>query len=371
MKLKLSVLAVGLALGAAAHADGNVTVFGILDGGIMNASKTVVGSGTKSVTAFQDAQMLPSIYGLKGSEDLGGGLKAGFELEGGFNIANGTHNSPGVYQTQIFGRVAQVTLGGDWGKVGVGMQVDPGLIAAISTEPRGMTDSLSSLEHWIIATVGNNNANNSGSLSGGIFDQNAVTYTYTGNGLYLGALYGFGGAAGSTSAGEVNSLGVTYTVSGFTASGSYAKANSPATTGASMGKSSEIEVVGLAYAMAPFAVRGQYGRYKSAYTAGTPYADIKNYGIGLDYAVTTANKVNLSYYQSKDGSPVAGGKTTELAVMDTHALSKRTSVYAQVASVKTDANAGASAALGEIYTPSAIPMGATTTLIGLGMQHVF
>jgi predicted porin len=376
MKLKLSVVAVGLALCAGAHADGNVTVFGILDGGFMHASKTGPTGTGGAVTAFQDAPILPSIYGFKGTEDLGGGLKAGFELEGGFNLANGTHNSPGVYQSQIFGRVAEITLGGEWGKFGVGMQVDPGLIAAISTEPRGMTDSLSSLEHWIIGTVGNNNGTGFGSLGGGIFDQNALTYTYAANGVYLGVEYGVGGVAGSTSSGTTEALGATYTNSGFTVSGSFAKAEcvTNATTCTSAHTSSQIDAFGLAYAMGPWAVRGQYGEYKSAYNnGGTALEDVKNWGVGFDFKTSDTNKLNAAYYRSKDSGAPAGGKTTELALLDIYSLSKRTSVYGQVASVKTDTNAGASAALGGIYTPVGLfaSAGVTTTLFGFGMQHVF
>jgi len=330
------------------------------------------GNGSGRVLGFQDAQMLPSIYGIKGTEDLGGGLRAGFNLEGGFNVANGTHNSPGVYQSQVFGRETKVTLGGDWGTVGAGMQVDPGLIAAIATEPRGMTDSLSSLEHWIIGTLGAQGGPSptaTGSLSGGIFDVNSVEYSYSGNGLYLGLLYTFGGVAGSTSAGSGFSGGATYSNSGFVGSLSYAEEKSDATTGPTNGKSSQIDVFGLGYTISSFAVRAQYGEYKSAYFAGTAQEDVKNFGIGFDYSMGQ-NKVNLSYYRSKDSAPSAGGKTTEIALMDTYGLSKRSSMYAQIASVKTDANAGASQFLGGIYTPGSA-LGATALYIGLGVQHTF
>ncbi|HSY26288.1 MAG TPA: porin, partial [Burkholderiaceae bacterium] len=92
-----------------AHAQSSVTVYGIIDAGFVTQSNA--NAAGDRATSFQDAQILPSIYGFKGTEDLGGGLKAGFNLEGGFNSGNGQHNSPGVYQTQLFGREAKVTLG--------------------------------------------------------------------------------------------------------------------------------------------------------------------------------------------------------------------------------------------------------------------
>lgn len=363
----LAVLAAFAAAGSA-QAQTSVTLYGIIDAGFMSQSN----SGTPSAgrtTGFVDGQILPSIYGMKGTEDLGGGLTAGFNLEGGFNAGNGTHNSPGVYQTQMFGREAKVTLSGDFGTVGAGMQVDPGLIASISTEPRGLTDSFSMLEYWILATLDNNIANG-GSLQGGIFDQSAVTYTYAKNGLYFGVEYGFGGVAGSTSANSTESVGISYNYAGFVVSGSYAKANDPNPT---IGTSSQIDVFGAGYDFGNVAVRGQYGEFKSSYVGGDAASDVKAWGVGVDWKTSVANKVNLSYYDAKDDGIIGGGKTTEIALLDIMALSKRTQVYAQYANVKADANAGLSAAIGGIYVASGATAsaGATTNYFGVGLQHSF
>jgi predicted porin len=364
----LAVLGAFAAAGSA-QAQSSVTLYGIIDAGFMTQNN----SGTPSAgrtTGFVDGQILPSIYGMKGSEDIGDGLKVGFNLEGGFNAGNGTHNSPGVYQTQMFGREAKVTLGGEWGTVGAGMQVDPGIIASIATEPRGLTDSFSMLEYWIIATVGNNAANG-GALGGGIFDQNAITYTYTHNGLYVGLEYGVGGVAGSTSANQTESIGVSYSIAGFVASGSYAKSNDASPT--SGNTSSQIDVFGLGYDFGNFAVRGQYGEFKSNYLGGNAASDIKSWGVGFDWKTSVGNKINLSYYDAKDDGIIGGGKTTEAALMDIYALSKRTQLFGQVAWVKADANAGLSAYIGGLgaYTAGLNSAGETTTYFGVGIQHSF
>ena len=369
LKKTLCSLAVLSAFAAgSAHAQSSVTLYGIIDAGFMTQNN----SGTPSAgrtTSFVDAQILPSVYGMKGSEDIGDGLKVGFNLEGGFNSGNGQHNSPGVYQTQMFGREAKVTLGGDWGTVGAGMQVDPGIIASIATEPRGLTDSFSMLEYWIVATVDNNLAGG-GSLEGGIFDQNALTYTYTHNGLYVGLEYGFGGVAGSTSAGQTESIGVSYSYAGFIASGSYAKADS---VKVGVGTSSQIESLGLGYDFGNFAVRGQYDEFKSAYVGGTAASDVKAWGIGFDWKTSVANKINFSYYDAKDDGVIGGGKTTEFALLDIMALSKRTQLYAQYAYVKSDANAGLSSVIGGVgaYTAATATVGESTNYFGVGVQHSF
>ena len=108
-KSVITLVLAGFFAAGAAQAQSSVTMYGIIDAGLMTQSN----SGTPSAgrtTSFVDAQLLPSIYGFKGSEDLGGGLTAGFNLEGGFDSGNGTHNSPGVYQTQMFAREADVSL---------------------------------------------------------------------------------------------------------------------------------------------------------------------------------------------------------------------------------------------------------------------
>lgn len=375
-KTLCSLAVLGAFAAGSAQAQTSVTLYGIIDAGFMSQNNSGGTPSAGRATAFVDGQILPSIYGFKGTEDLGGGLKAGFNLEGGFNAGNGTHNSPGVYQTQMFGREAKVTLEGDWGTIGAGMQVDPGIVAAIATEPRGMTDSFSMLEFWIMSTLENNIAGG-GSLQGGIFDQNALTYTYAKNGLYVGLEYGFGGVAGNTSANSTESIGVSYNYAGFVVSGSYAKdQNSNPLVG---GTSSQIQVFGAGYDFGNVAVRGQYGEYKSAYINGssTTGTDIKSWGVGVDWKTSVQNKVNLSYYDAKDDgvAPTAGGKTTEIALLDIYALSKHTQLYAQYANVKADLNAGVSAALGGIYvTPAGgltATAGQTTNFFGVGIQHEF
>jgi len=413
MKKQLVALAVAGAFCSLAHADGGVTVYGTLDAGLMYASKapTAVGLAncsvaangrtiftnyqpnpsnppctTGSMTAFNDSQMAPSVYGLKGGEDLGGGLKVNFDLEGGFNTGTGTVNNEGT--GGIFGRQANLGLSGSWGAVTAGMQFDPAFVAALSTEPRGMVDALSSLDIWAGTLIGSQSPN---VLAGGIFDQNAISYSYEGNGLWIGVLYGFGGIAGCSSCGAEESLGVTWTGSGVTVAAGFTKGNqnqigSPANNNYS-GTGTEIWHIGAGYATGPFAARLQYTDYKSDYfnpgvgsPNSSPGLETKEIGVGFDWKVG-ANTANLAYYNVKgDGGIVdaTGGKTTEIALMDNYALSKRTSMYAQIASVKVDAftgtsGPGLSGTIGGTYSGvgnTAVP-GATTTFIGLGMQHNF
>jgi GBP family porin len=82
-------------LASAAHAQSSVTLFGLIDTGLVysnnaraNAAKTTGGSGTQ----WQELAGVINTprWGLRGTEDLGGGLSAVFWLESGFNSTNGT-----------------------------------------------------------------------------------------------------------------------------------------------------------------------------------------------------------------------------------------------------------------------------------------
>ena len=409
--VKVSVAAVALAFGAAAYADG-VTMYGNIDIGVMSASKacktasglTCTASG--SVVGLQGSQMQANDFGLKGSESLGNGLTAGFDLEGGFNIANGSlgvdsgtgtslygtaagASQLGSYAGSIFSRTAEVSLSGNWGTVAAGNQVDPALIASASTEPRGLTYSLSMLDAWVLtsAASGSTGFNFGNTLAtGSVFDNNSLSYSYSANGLYVGALYGFGGIAGSSSAAQQTSIGASYTYDNFAVSGSFAKNKQVGLNAGSAVDGSQIADFGLGYTYGAWAIRAQYGEFKDygaaslAGTGGNLVDDFKVWGIGVDYNTNAANKLNLSFYDGKNSSAATDNKTQEIALMDNYSLSKRTSVYGQIASLKLDANAGLiGSAMGGLFTPvGAVGVSSVngssserTTYIGVGMTHSF
>jgi len=110
--MKKSLLALGVlgAFAGAAHAQSSVTLYGIIDGGFTYVNKTggnVAGTGnaTKNIS-LNSGNLQGSRWGLKGAEDLGGGLKAIFVLESGFNVNNGMSAQGG----RLFGRQAYVGL---------------------------------------------------------------------------------------------------------------------------------------------------------------------------------------------------------------------------------------------------------------------
>src|SRR5574343_165236 len=124
--LTLAVLA--LAAGAA-QAQSNVQVYGLLDVGIETANNKSATGGSQ--TSGISGGMKTSRWGLRGSEDLGGGLKAVFNLEGG--ILMDTGNMDGV----LFKRQANIGLEGSFGRVIIGRSFTTVYDTVISFDPMG------------------------------------------------------------------------------------------------------------------------------------------------------------------------------------------------------------------------------------------
>jgi predicted porin len=145
---KTQVALAALALMASTAALAEVTIYGTLDAAIThtNNGKGTAFDGTGSWTA-------PSHLGLKGGEDLGGGLKANWQLETGVTLNNGAAVSGGFGGTSavgnrgttgignagaLFTRVATVGLSGDFGSLTFGQQLSPFIVTnAVGTAGNG------------------------------------------------------------------------------------------------------------------------------------------------------------------------------------------------------------------------------------------
>jgi predicted porin len=101
-----------------ALAQSNVVVFGIVDVGVERIGGVAVGTAKENSTRVTGSNQIASRWGFRGSEDLGGGLKAVFHLESGFAPDTGTLMQNG----RLFGREATVGLAGSWGQLNIGHQ---------------------------------------------------------------------------------------------------------------------------------------------------------------------------------------------------------------------------------------------------------
>src|SRR5246127_1591064 len=171
-----SLFAVGaLCLAATAHAQSSVTLYGLIDAGITYTNNQ---HGQKNFQATS-GNINGSRFGLRGAEDLGGGLKAIFVLENGFNVQNGKLGQ----NSRLFGRQAFVGLSSsEFGTVTLGRQYDSlvDFVAPLSATAGTFGDT------GFAHPFDNDNLNHSVRMN------NAVKYTsdiYSG--FKFGALYAF------------------------------------------------------------------------------------------------------------------------------------------------------------------------------------
>jgi predicted porin len=129
--MKKTVLAAALAAASfMAHAQSSVTIFGIVDAVITHGHGSVANR-----TAIENSGYNSSRIGFRGVEDLGGGLYAGFHMEGAVNNDNGSGATTNTNNQAsgttgggglTFGRKMHVTLGSNsWGEFRLGRDYTP------------------------------------------------------------------------------------------------------------------------------------------------------------------------------------------------------------------------------------------------------
>ena len=127
--ISLAILALAAAAGGAAQAQSNVQVYGLLDVGVENANNSSATGGSN--TRVISGGMNTSRWGIRGTEDLGGGLKAVFNLEGGILMDTGAQDGA------LFRRQAYVGLEGAFGRVVVGRSFTSVYDTVIGYDPMG------------------------------------------------------------------------------------------------------------------------------------------------------------------------------------------------------------------------------------------
>lgn len=197
MKKTILALAVLGAFGGAAHAQsGSVTIYGAVDASLSYVNKiSTGGKETGSQMALDSGLMKGSRLGIKGSEDLGGGLKAVFTIENGFNVDTGEAGQKGT----LWGRQATVGLSGNFGTILAGRQKDVLDDVGSITSPGDFGGVVSRVHSLNLDRTNGERVNNS------------IRYnTPNFNGFTGSVIYGFGEQAGSTGAGQSFGLGGTY-----------------------------------------------------------------------------------------------------------------------------------------------------------------
>jgi len=174
---KTQVALAALALVASSAALAEVTIYGTLDAAIANSTgKGTYLDGTGSWTA-------PSHLGFRGEEDLGGGLKANFNLETGVSLNQGAATSGGYASFggsrngALFTRVATIGLSGDFGAVSIGQQLSPFIIPVVVGGGAGMGPGSFFVNRLILSGYGAAALSGPNYTHDGFFQSNSIQYT--------------------------------------------------------------------------------------------------------------------------------------------------------------------------------------------------
>jgi predicted porin len=316
MKKSLLALAVLGAFAGAASAQTNVTLYGIADVGIGMADTDQTGSDS-AVNVFSGVQS-SSRFGVRGSEDLGGGLKATFNIETGVNWDTGAASS----NSQFWGRRAVVGLAGGFGEVRLGRDYTPGYSAIGTTDVMG----LGLFGNWL--DFGSN---------GGITSRasNGLHYTSPNwGGFTLRAMYATGEANGVTAPrgdGDMVGLSGVYASGPLTVQAYYQTGEFD--NGAGGTANADEYGIGAQYRFGGIRVALNYGVADTEVPAG---GGIEHEALGLGLGLKLGKgEVLFNYIQQEvdlAGSPEA--KSFGLAYV--HPLSRRTNLYATYGQLKNE-----------------------------------
>ena len=325
MKKSLIALAV-LAASGAAMAQSSVTLFGIVDTNVsyLDGVSNAAGTNTDSKYGIGTSGNATSRLGFRGVEDLGGGLKAGFHLEG--EIFGDDGNASGFN----FKRRSTVSLAGGFGEVRLGRDQVPSYTKFISYDVFGQV-GIGQFMGWSNWNGNNQTTANNNNDANGIRSSNMISY-YTPNfsGFTAGLGYGFDEKADTTNSKKGRYVGgyVAYDNGPLSVALSYDESSalvltSPAATGAdrnrlTLGGSYDLNVVKLNAILQQTKddVPGGSERKVNAYMLGAS-------------APVGAGEVKLQYalYDQK----AIDSKAHQISLGYVHNLSKRTAVYGTVA----------------------------------------
>jgi predicted porin len=341
---KFATLAVLAAASVGAYAQSNVTLFGVLD---VNAR--YVKNGDNKIKSLSGNGVNTSRLGVRGTEDLGDGLKAGFWLETGLNVDSGTQSDA----TRFWNRRATVSLSGNFGEVRLGRDYTPTYLGYSDYDPFG--DNGVAASSKFDSSLGT--ARDTGTRA-----DNQIIYLTPGN---LGGFYGRAAvAAGEGTAGKKYYGGRAGWAAG------------PIDVSASYGQTEVAPIAGGEDKFKTFDIGASYdfGVVKAmSYYTQSKFANqkIATYSIGAIVPVGVGQIKAAYTHANASGTTAAGvnvdaNDADQVALGYIYNLSKRTALYTTAAYVKNKGNATFAVA-----SAPAIAAGQKSTGVELGMRHAF
>jgi predicted porin len=385
--MKKLLLALGLAASFGfAQAQSTVTVYGILDVGVVNATNVGTPNGTS--TAVLSSPMDTSRIGFTGREDLGGGSYSGFKLESQINPGDGTQGvSASTGATNgTFSWGANVFLGNnDFGRVTLGRQDNLSFKAFNYGDVNGGKNFGSSLVFYNDGSSFGGTATSKtgiGTMTGTTFLSNAIRYdspTYAGfgvSGLYVASGASGDGQFGNTAASQRYIGALTYNKGPWAGAVSFMNAND--STGAAQ---YQVTTVGGNYTFeGGHKIAAGWNNFQNPNsTAANTNFDL--YEISGKYQLTSRFSTRAGYYSLKDKVNSNNGARM-VSLVGQYDFSKRTAVYLGLASMNNDGASGfspyggGSANLNSLYSTTSYPAlmqnaGQVQNAVTAGLTHRF
>jgi GBP family porin len=337
-----------LAAGSAAAADSSVTLYGVADTFVQ-----YLDNGGNHSFSERSGGATGSLFGLKGDEDLGGGLTAQFDVETGFNINNGSLFAD---TNALFYRQAWVGLNDSkYGSLTMGRQYEPSFRVVYPTDPYRANEVLSPFSAAVL-TVDRK------TLSTQFYGMYAFAATVTqpvpattGNMLNLGASYtGYGLYAGLA---YVNQHPGQETIAGLPTALSL------------LGTEHFIGALAYRVGIVNFQFNYSYQRAQDpsarslAALLGTAHP-LSIAELGATIQATSANTIEIAGIQRSVRG--AHDNAPGIQIGADHAISKRTSFYVRAGYIKNNGSATVSWPGDTVSEP-----GTKQILATVGMTHRF
>jgi len=282
MKKTLVALAV-VATSGAAMAQSSVSVYGIAD--------LWVGKIKGTASQMGDGGVSSSRLGFQGSEDLGGGLKVGFNFEEGIDLTNGATAAP------TYGRQANLNFNGSFGTIKLGRSTNP-MDDVFGLSNSGFDSALAANKVWLNAYNGAANA-----------QLYYASPSFSGFAVALSTQLD-----GNAPTGKLTALSLTYANGPVAVALGYEEDKAGGNQKGTMLNGSYD--LGMAKLLASY--------YNTKNTGGVAGATVNSYQLGADIPLGSALTLSVGYASSK---PSGGESDSGFGIAAAYSLSKRTTLY--------------------------------------------
>ncbi|MGX4641868.1 porin [Massilia sp. SYSU DXS3249] len=321
-----------------AHAQTNVTIYGIMDAAV--AVEDTDAPGEKRRTVINSGNQSSSRLGFRGTEDLGNGLKAIFNIEAGVALDTGAADSA------LFGRRAVVGLQGGFGQLTLGREYSPIASVAAATDVFGQGFYGSNLSAFTSNRLTRRLANSVNFKSAPMA------------GFSVLAAYSAGERATDGPSGNLMGVALEYVNGPFYAGAGYHQLERVA-----LDDDKEM-AIGAGYKLGNVDLKANY------LTADQAGANNEFEQINLGAAYTAG--VNKFFVNLQRNEIESGARGNAWAVAYSYSLSKRTSFYTSYGTVRNNERAvfGLNSSSTNV-TPPATALGADPSAFTVGVRHAF